>query len=345
MRNEKYENYLKRNAEKPLKRIFTKLENGELPMSMSKVYDENEEGEMAPISEVSMFSPVIEEGAMFSVTDIREYSPTPYDFCMTAYAGYESIFKRNLATIITGIEKDRIGIKVVLEEYKNQLDHLLAHNRDIVVGFIISNINKLTISAVIDFFNKIYKEYPEKAEILQKALAYIINDDNELFNSLFIERRKSNHFSTRIGCNPPIDSHHSFESILYNTSKNNNGEEQQSVDHFMGLMESKIAFSGGEMTTLLYDKLFKILSKIELTTQGLADLGYDGIMNCLDKIGFDVLSQYHDSLIDMLQFTFIKVNALYYNHGTFQNLYHELADILYRADRKFGYTDDDDYDI
>lgn len=345
----KYDRFLKREGKKSLTRIFSKL-NEDVPMHMTVT--ENGESSEAPISDVMVLAPVVEPGAKFNIQDLsRDGSPvTPYDMCIAARGAYDAIFRGNLQRMLTSFDDESIcGVKQSLSDYKEMLMHLISHDKDIVMGFLTSNINKLTISAVIEFFRKIYENEKDerKVKAIQCTLDYIIRNDNELFYSLFMNKDTSpkahnyGGYHMRVHRNPTLDSHHSFDGIMYNNGRIEN--ETLSVNSFMGMAESKITYTAGELTANLYDKLFVILSKIELTTHGLADLGYEWIMESLDKTGYDILADYHDSLVDMLRFTIMKVNAIYYTHGTYVNLWQEINSLLNKAERKYGNLDDDDY--
>ena len=108
----------------------------------------------------------------------------------------------------------------------------------------------------------------------------------------------------------------------------------------------KLSLSAAEMTTRLYDTLFKMLTRIALSTHGIGpeDLDYKWIMDCLDVVGFDILATYHDSLIDMLKLTIIRINAIMYNHGTHRELEQTITNLLVDVNRAYNMFDDEYYE-
>ena len=135
---------------------------------------------------------------------------------------------------------------------------MLSHNRLLISSYLSSNISKLNIAAVIDFFKKVYEAYPDHKDTISRALSYIITNSN-VFDELIHNSDTKYNRGKFISYNPQIDPHLSVQEALYSMDPE---VENSSMDYFMSKIQSRITFSAAEMTTNLYDILFKILAKI-----------------------------------------------------------------------------------
>lgn len=344
--------YLRTHAKKPLQKIFTKLEEDNvLPITMNIRGKDGEvvaaHSDAEAVAELHMHVPTVIPGAKFTVDDVRKENGmgvTPYEFSLASQHSYDTLIRKNLENIINGMGDENLnGVKVALEEFRGQLNHILSHNKDLISGLICSNISKLNISAVIEIFKAIYEKYPEKRGMIGIALADIMHSDNELFNDLFVDKDNIKSRRRYIGFNPQIDYHFAVNDTLYNLETERDTKE---LDSFMSQIEMKLSLSAAEMTTRLYDILFKMLSRIALSTHviGPEDLDYKWIMDCLDVVAFDILATYHDSLIDMLKLTIIRINAIMYNHGTHRELEQTINSLLIDVNRAYNMFDDEYYE-
>ena len=343
--------YLRTHAKKPLQKIFTKLtEDNTLPMTMSV---KNKDGEVVAthsnaeaMVEMHMHVPTVIPGAKFKIDDIREENGmgvTPYEFALVSQRGYDILIRENLENIINGIDDTNLkGVKTALEDFRNQLNHITSHNKDLINGLICSNISKLNISAVMEIFTAIYEKYPDKRGVIAIGLSDIVRNE-KLFNELFVNKDDVHGRRRYIGFNPQIDYHFSVNDTLYN---NETIRETGDLDNFMNEVEMKLGLTASEMTTRLYDIVFRMLSRIALSTHGIGseDLNYQWVMECIDVIGFDILSTYHDSLIDMLKLTIIRLNAILYNHGTHRELEEVITGLLHDVNRAYNAYDDEYYE-